>query len=98
MLDEECFVPRGSDTQFCAKLCKVHAKNPRFGVIKTDPKSFIVVHFAGSVKYSSASFVEKNRDALSADCIAIMRGSGVDSVNFGKRVLHAADSWSSASA
>ena len=41
-------------------LSEVHAKNPRFGVIKTNPKNFIVIHFAGPVEYTSTSFVEKN--------------------------------------
>ena len=37
MLDEECFVPGGSDKGFCNKICKTFEKHRRFGIIRTKP-------------------------------------------------------------
>jgi myosin heavy subunit len=36
---------------------------------------FIVIHYAGAVPYNVTSFLEKNRDALSEDISACVRGS-----------------------
>ncbi|SCL97924.1 myosin C, putative [Plasmodium berghei] len=67
MLDEESFIPGGKDKTFCNKIISKHANNKRFESIKTDPNSFIIVHFAGKVMYNSCGFLEKNKDQLSDD-------------------------------
>ncbi|CAD2098872.1 myosin ATPase [Plasmodium vinckei petteri] len=67
MLDEESFIPGGKDRTFCNKIISKHANNKRFESIKTDPNSFIIVHFAGKVVYNSCGFLEKNKDQLSDD-------------------------------
>ena len=41
MLDEECFVPGGSDKGFCNKICKQFEKHRRFGIIKTKPTWYL---------------------------------------------------------
>jgi len=41
----------------------------------TDPKQFIIRHFAGEVCYDSENFIDKNRNFLSPDLIATMRDS-----------------------
>ncbi|CDU20108.1 myosin F, putative [Plasmodium yoelii] len=67
MLDEESFIPGGKDKTFCNKIISKHVNNKRFESIKTDPNSFIIVHFAGKVMYNSCGFLEKNKDQLSDD-------------------------------
>lgn len=78
MLDEECFVPAGSDQGFLNKLLKQHKGHRRFDEIKTKPSWFVVKHFAGPVSYCSESFLDKNKDQLSNDIIECM---GISSAN-----------------
>mmetsp|Transcript_55699 Transcript_55699/g.121700 ORF Transcript_55699/g.121700 Transcript_55699/m.121700 type:complete len:1706 (+) Transcript_55699:265-5382(+) len=72
MLDEECFVPQGSDQGFCNKLIKQHKGHRRFDEIRTKPSWFIVKHFAGPVQYCTEGFLDKNKDMLSNDLIECM--------------------------
>ncbi|KAJ7354826.1 TRAFAC class myosin-kinesin ATPase super [Desmophyllum pertusum] len=37
--------------------------------------SFVIVHYAGRVKYDATNFLEKNRDTLSPDIINVLRSS-----------------------
>ncbi|EDL44354.1 myosin PfM-C, putative [Plasmodium vivax] len=72
MLDEECYVPSGKDRTFCSKIISKHCSpggsgTSRFMAVKTDPSSFVIIHFAGKVTYNSSGFLEKNKDQLSAD-------------------------------
>ncbi|GAW82273.1 myosin C [Plasmodium gonderi] len=73
MLDEECYIPSGKDKTFCSKIVSKHStsssngREKRFEAVKTDPLSFIIVHFAGKVMYNSSGFLEKNKDQLSVD-------------------------------
>jgi len=64
LLDEECRLPKGSDQAFVQKLWKTFDKNPRFKVEPRKPTSFSVIHFAGTVSYDTARFMEKNMDEL----------------------------------
>lgn len=72
-LDEECRIPRGSDSGF---VSKVRAKrrecvqNP-----KTSIEAFTVVHYAGAVSYNSGGFLERNKDSLGSDLVDVVRGS-----------------------
>jgi len=78
-IDEEINVPKGSDATLLAKILAKHDKHPNFA--KPKPKDlnaqlvFIVIHYAGAVPYNVTSFLEKNRDALSEDISACVRGS-----------------------
>uniref|UniRef100_A0A7S4T555 Myosin motor domain-containing protein n=1 Tax=Alexandrium monilatum TaxID=311494 RepID=A0A7S4T555_9DINO len=64
LLDEECRLPKGSDQALVQKLWRTFEKNPRFKVEPRKPSSFSVVHFAGTVSYDTANFLEKNLDEL----------------------------------
>jgi len=64
LLDEECRLPKGSDQAFVQKLWKTFDKNPRFKVEPRKPTSFSVIHFAGTVSYDTAHFMDKNMDEL----------------------------------
>jgi myosin-5 len=76
LLNEECLRgAQGSDASFVAKLHAMHAENPCVGHHKLQQAAFIVTHFAGKVQYDSGGFVEKNKDALGDDIIALLGAS-----------------------
>lgn len=83
-LDDESIMPRGSDEAFSRKL------GERFGGSKQAPatsdiftsnrvqnEGFTVRHYAGSVAYSTAGWINKNRDPLNADLMAVLAKSRV---------------------
>jgi myosin-5 len=78
LLDEESRLPMGSDDQFVTKLHNNFAtsdknkffKKPRFG-----KSAFTVCHYAIDVTYESEGFIEKNRDTVPDEHMAILRAS-----------------------
>ncbi|CAG8973804.1 hypothetical protein HYALB_00006349 [Hymenoscyphus albidus] len=77
LLDEESRLPMGSDEQFVTKLHHNYAadknkfyKKPRFG-----KSSFTVCHYAVDVTYESDGFIDKNRDTVPDEHMAVMRAS-----------------------
>ena len=76
MLDEECFVPKGSDTTFLQKLQDSHRKNSFFGKAPRGSSTiFVVEHFAGGVSYGVDGFLDKNRDVLQPDIASFLSES-----------------------
>ena len=76
MVDEECVVPKGTDTTLLNKLQDTHRKNTFFGKPPKGTKSiFVVNHYAGGVSYDVLNFLEKNRDMLQPDIQAFMAES-----------------------
>lgn len=89
LLDEESRLPMGSDEQFVTKLHHNYASNkhnfykkPRFG-----KSAFTVCHYAIDVTYESEGFIEKNRDTVPDEHMAVLRASNNE---FLKTVLDAA--------
>lgn len=88
LLDEESRLPMGSDEQFVMKLHNNYAdknkffKKPRFG-----KSAFTVCHYAVDVTYESEGFIDKNRDTVPDEHMAVLRASTND---FLKQVLDAA--------
>lgn len=77
LLDEESRLPAGSDDSFVNKLHSNFAgkKNtpytkPRFG-----KSSFTVEHYAVAVTYDSEGFIEKNRDTVPDEHMAVLNSS-----------------------
>ncbi|KAG8158825.1 hypothetical protein KVR01_011268 [Diaporthe batatas] len=77
LLDEESRLPMGSDDQFVTKLHHNYAadknqfyKKPRFG-----KSAFTVCHYAVDVTYESEGFIEKNRDTVPDEHMAVLRSS-----------------------
>merc|ERR1711931_303499 len=70
MLEEECIVPKATDTTYLNKLNKTHAgksdsyKKPTPKETKQGMGDFILHHYAGSVGYSVAGWLEKNKDPI----------------------------------
>lgn len=76
MLDEECVMPKGSDSSFLQKL---HSTNQNNEFYKKDvhfgPATFVLTHYAGVVVYDTTGFLEKNRDNLSHDIVTVLWSS-----------------------
>ncbi|KFX90678.1 hypothetical protein O988_08084 [Pseudogymnoascus sp. VKM F-3808] len=77
LLDEESRLPMGSDEQFVTKLHHNYAadknkfyKKPRFG-----KSAFTVCHYAVDVTYESDGFIDKNRDTVPDEHMAVLRAS-----------------------
>eukprot|EP00732_Lithocolla_globosa_P001103 Lithocolla_globosa_v1_NODE_497_length_3887_cov_213.445459.p1 type:complete len:1220 gc:universal NODE_497_length_3887_cov_213.445459:3837-178(-) len=71
ILDEECLFPKATDKSFCEKLHATHAeKNDKFGVIRMHPEMFTLTHYAGTVEYGTADWLEKNKDPIN-DNVAV---------------------------
>lgn len=89
LLDEESRLPMGSDEQFVTKLHHNYSgdkhkfyKKPRFG-----KSAFTVCHYAIDVTYESEGFIEKNRDTVPDEHMAVLRAS---TNSFLRQVLDAA--------
>mmetsp|Transcript_78594 Transcript_78594/g.163303 ORF Transcript_78594/g.163303 Transcript_78594/m.163303 type:complete len:1717 (+) Transcript_78594:111-5261(+) len=62
-LDEEISVPKATDSTFLAKVLKNFDKHPRLVKSKfANSGNFGIQHFAGTVTYEVAGFLEKNVD------------------------------------
>ncbi|XP_051171882.1 unconventional myosin-Va isoform X1 [Leptopilina boulardi] len=75
LLDEECRMPKGTDSSWAEKLytkCgkSKHFEKPRFGT-----SAFLIHHFADRVQYEAVGFLEKNRDTVIEEQIDILRSS-----------------------
>jgi len=69
MLDEEVFIPKGSDHSLIEKLHKAFYKSDKerhkkYGMIKKKNHVFIVTHYAGEVEYDINGFLDKNKDSF----------------------------------
>ncbi|CAM9020097.1 unnamed protein product [Wickerhamomyces anomalus] len=75
VLDEECIVPRSTDSSFFEKLNQCcNGKSEKFKASKFSNK-FSLKHYAGDVEYSIDGWIEKNRDPLNDNVIEILAGS-----------------------
>ncbi|EPB77555.1 myosin head [Ancylostoma ceylanicum] len=76
IIDEESIFPKGTDQSMLSKLHTNHSKGSLYLRPKSDlQRSFGVKHFAGPVFYHTKGFLEKNRDAFSADLHALVQSS-----------------------
>ena len=90
LLDEESRLPSGSDASFLQKLyqqlAKPETKNvfkkPRFG-----NSAFTIAHYAQDVTYEVEGFIEKNRDTVPDEHLALLASTKND---FLKEVLETA--------
>jgi len=80
LLDEECVLPRGSDSSFANKIVQFHeGSHSRFTSgpkLKTkDKHAFAIEHYAGTVVYSASGFLEKNKDDLRENLLRLAESS-----------------------
>ncbi|KAG2182728.1 hypothetical protein INT44_005708 [Umbelopsis vinacea] len=74
-LDEECVMPKATDTTFTEKLHSIWSGSsdkygkPRFG------SGFILKHYAANVEYSTDGWIEKNKDPLNENVVRLLTTS-----------------------
>lgn len=73
LLDDECRVPNGNDKNYCDKLLKLG--NQYICPVRFKNDHFCVKHYAYDVEYSSDGFLEKNRDQVNVDLLAVVAKS-----------------------
>ncbi|XP_074612959.1 unconventional myosin-Va-like isoform X2 [Acropora palmata] len=80
LLDEECKMPKGADRSWVQKLYKNHLNKKHFSKPRMSETAFIVHHFADNVEYEVKGFVEKNRDTVNKEHLAILKASEYETV------------------
>lgn len=74
-LDEECVMPKATDKTFIDKLNGLWKdksnkyETPRFN------QSFILTHYAGKVEYTTAGWLDKNKDPLNENITRLLANS-----------------------
>ncbi|KAK3272387.1 hypothetical protein CYMTET_19317 [Cymbomonas tetramitiformis] len=71
LLEEECGMPQGTDANLLQKMTAALKKTEGFGIPRIQRSDFFVEHFAGAVTYKMPGFVEKNRDTMHPDLLAV---------------------------
>lgn len=80
MLDDECFLPKGTDLKLSSRMHAALEKNPRYSSTPSQRivNEFSIAHYAGLVTYSMNSFVEKNKDEVPKGAAGILLKSRVE--------------------
>ena len=90
LLDEESRLPAGADASFASKLHQQLIKPEHKDVFKKprfNQNAFTIAHYALDVTYDVDGFIEKNRDTVPDEHLALLQGS---SNEFLREVLDAA--------
>ncbi|XP_056334608.1 unconventional myosin-IXb isoform X3 [Danio aesculapii] len=75
LLDEESNFPQATDSTLLEKFKQQHQDNPFFVQTPVREPAFVILHFAGKVKYQIKDFREKNTDLMRPDIVALLRSS-----------------------
>nr|CAD7573118.1 unnamed protein product [Timema californicum] len=73
LLDEECRMPKGTDSSWVEKLYSKCTKWKHFAKARFGTTAFLIHHFADNVTYQSNGFLEKNRDTVMEDQINVLK-------------------------
>lgn len=78
MLDDECRLPKGSDSNFAGRLHKALVEHKRFAATAAQKRNgeFSIRHYAGLVVYNTVTFLDKNKDELPKEATSLFQGSG----------------------
>ena len=77
LLDEECHlgkVERG-DTNFLQKINQSFTKHEKYQAPRFKSEGFQIVHYAGTVEYTTGAWLDKNRDPLADDITLCFQSS-----------------------
>lgn len=79
LLDDACRFPKADDQKFLRDLAKQHADHPRMeATARQVPRGqFAIHHYAGPVSYSVTGFLDKNKDAVAPEAIALLKESSL---------------------
>jgi len=81
LIDEESRMPRGSDESMLTKFHHNLEKYKTYTRPRGNAPEFTIVHYAGAVTYLVDGFLDKNRDTLADDLVAVMRLSANKMIN-----------------
>lgn len=81
LIDEESKMPRGSDESMLEKFHHSLNKFDTYSRPKGNTPQFSITHYAGEVTYQIDGFLDKNRDTLALDLVAVMRLSSVELIS-----------------
>jgi myosin-5 len=90
LLDEESRLPAGADASFANKLHQQLSKPEHKEIFKKprfNQNAFTIAHYAHDVTYDVDGFIDKNRDTVPDEHLALLQASSND---FLKEVLDAA--------
>ncbi|CDS42665.1 myosin XV [Echinococcus multilocularis] len=81
ILNDEAYLGQGNDLSFIQKSHAAHRNNPHYGAPKIASASeFLVIHFAGTIAYSTEGLVEKNRDRIRPEALDMLCDSKIEGV------------------
>ncbi|XP_069622081.1 unconventional myosin-Va isoform X5 [Ranitomeya imitator] len=76
LLDEECKMPKGTDSTWAQKLYNTQLKTcALFEKPRLSNVAFIIKHFADKVEYQCEGFLEKNKDTVFEDQVKVLKAS-----------------------
>ncbi|CAK4647567.1 unnamed protein product [Aphanomyces euteiches] len=77
LLDQQCLLPRGTDSALARSYYDAFAKHPSFSASKLQQgrQLFTVNHYAAPVEYTVEGFIEKNKDHVHDEAIQLLSGS-----------------------
>lgn len=78
-LDEECIMPKATDSTFLDKIKGAWSTGDRFKATRFG-KGFVVKHYAGSVEYDVDGWLEKNKDPINENLAALLSRSKIPAV------------------
>ena len=87
ILEEECMFPKATDTSFKNKLYDQHlGKSANFQkpkVVKGKAEAhFSLIHYAGTVDYNIAGWLDKNKDPLNETVVGLYQKSSLKLLSF----------------
>ncbi|MGK3741378.1 MAG: myosin-5 [Bacillariaceae sp.] len=100
ILDENCRLASCTDTTFCRAIYEKCKNHPRFSATQSQKADFefSIEHYAGTVTYDSANFLEKNKDELPKETTELLASSSVRFLAYLGETLNIEDEPTSASA
>ncbi|KAL7876741.1 hypothetical protein AOLI_G00117040 [Acnodon oligacanthus] len=75
LLDEESSFPHATDDTLLEKFKQQHQENSFFVPTPVMEPAFVILHYAGKVKYQIKDFRAKNTDHMRPDMVALLRSS-----------------------
>ncbi|XP_040567832.1 myosin-IIIb [Lepeophtheirus salmonis] len=82
LIDEECKFPSSTETTLLSKLNNNLEKFDAYSHPKQEFQLFVIQHYAQKVEYSPNQFLDKNRNFLPPELIAVMRYSQNEIIRF----------------
>ncbi|KAL3279519.1 hypothetical protein HHI36_017028 [Cryptolaemus montrouzieri] len=77
LLDDQCNFPGATNETLLQKFNMVHKDNKFYQKPQKKEGAFIVVHYAGKVKYQVTDMREKNLDLMRQDIVGVLKNSSM---------------------